>query len=103
MELLKIFPVSRKPCYVPGRGTEHVTRQTKFPTIPLERIQHLIARAEILDAEDAAATCLNCGHPASDHAIENDTCWHTTTRDGKVKICSCQAWRQGGSGAGAAD
>lgn len=80
-----------------------VPHKTKFPTIPLAQIQHLIAQAEILDAEDATATCLNCGHPASDHAIENDTCWHATTHDGKVKICSCRSWRQGSSGAGAAD
>lgn len=78
-------------------------QKTKFPTIPLERIQHLIAQAEILDAEEAAANCADCGHPASDHAIENETCWHTTTHNGKVQICTCKGWRQGASAAGAAD
>src|SRR5215469_7891487 len=56
--------------------SEPVPRQTKFPTIPLHRIQHLLEKAEQLDAEEALAVCLECGHPANDHSIENETCWH---------------------------
>lgn len=78
-------------------------RSTRFPTIPLHRIRHLIEQAEILDAEDAVAICLNCGHSANDHSIVNETCWHSTTVNGEITICNCEGWRQGVSAAGAAN
>lgn len=71
-------------------------KRTRFPTIDIHRIRHLIEQAEILDAEDAAEICLNCGHPSSDHDIEHDTCGHSAIQDGKATICDCKGWSPGG-------
>jgi hypothetical protein len=78
-------------------------KQTTFPTISLHRIRHLVERAEQLDAEEAVALCLDCGHPANDHSIENETCWHMTNQNGRLTICKCSGWRQGALAAPVAD
>jgi len=74
-----------------------VTKHTRFPTIPLNRIRHLLDQAEQLDAEEAVAVCRTCRHPAIDHSIENETCWHMTAENGELTICKCSGWRQGTS------
>jgi hypothetical protein len=67
--------------------------RTTLATVSLDEIRHLIPQAENSDVDVLnAIICQRCGHPAADHSIENDTCWHADQRDGTVKICNCQGW-----------
>lgn len=70
-----------------------MTRPTTFPTIPLEEIRSLMNQPEPEDIlHSGAAVCLNCGHPASDHDLNSDTCWRTTHENGEVAICGCRSY-----------
>jgi hypothetical protein len=72
-------------------------KRTTFPTVELESIRHLLPQAAILDSEDAAAICLNCGHPAADHNFDYDTCWHVLEEKGAAGICKCEGWMEQGT------
>ena len=70
------------------KGTR-MEKQTTFATVALDEIRHLIPQAENSDSD---VFCQSCGHPAGDHSVENDTCWHADQRDGTVTLCHCQGW-----------
>lgn len=67
--------------------------RTTFPTVTLDTIRHLLPRDENSDADLLnEIICQRCGHPAADHSLENDTCWHTEQHNGTVKLCNCEGW-----------
>ena len=70
-------------------------RRTTFETVPLDQIEHLIVHAEYSDAEsDGPTTCQECGHPASDHELDSETCWHEIRpTDDIIKLCCCRGYR----------
>ena len=68
-------------------------KETTFATVTLDEISHLIPQAENSDSDLLSVVlCHSCGHPAGDHNLENDTCWHVDQRDGTVTLCKCQGW-----------
>jgi hypothetical protein len=70
-----------------------MTKETTFATVTLDEIRHLIPQAEN-SASDVlhGILCQSCGHPASDHNLDNDTCWHVNQHEGTVIICNCRGW-----------
>jgi hypothetical protein len=52
-----------------------------------------LPQAEHSDANPASGgICQNCGHPADEHSIDNDTCRHVNQPNGVVKLCNCERW-----------
>ena len=71
--------------------------EATFETVTLDEIRHLIPKAERSDDEEAlsAMLCKNCGHPADDHSMDNNTCWHVCEPNGTITLCKCPGWQFG--------